>query len=183
METMINVTPKAVEKIRETLARHHATGGLRLGVAGGGCSGLTYKFKLEAEPRSTDQVFEFDGVNVVWQHRTWGHTPDPKYPWGATFYGDKGTLKASVMSYDFTPHGDGQPIHRDVTYEFEKYPEDRTEKDLKSLQIVKKMAEEKQKEELWNLVNQALEIADGARAGAETGLTRFKATGSRKTKG
>jgi hypothetical protein len=60
---------------------------------------------------------------------------------------------------------------------------DRTEKDLKSLQILKKMAEEKQKEELWNLVNQALEIADGAREGAETGLTRFKATGSRKTKG
>ena len=60
---------------------------------------------------------------------------------------------------------------------------DRTEKDLKSLQILKKMAEEKQKEELWNLVNQALEIADGAREGAETGLARFKATGSRKTKG
>ena len=34
-----------------------------------------------------------------------GHAPDPKYPWGATFYGDKGTLKASVMSYDFTPDG------------------------------------------------------------------------------
>ena len=34
--------------------------------------------------------------------------PDPKYPWGATFYGDKGTLKASVNSYDFTPAGRGQ---------------------------------------------------------------------------
>jgi len=51
---------------------------------------------------------------------------------------------------------------------------DRTEKDIKSLQILKKMAEEKQKEELWNLVNQALEIAGGAREGAETGLARFK---------
>ena len=57
--------------------------------------------------------------------------PDPKYPWGATFYGDKGTLKASVMGYDFVPRGkDGQPIHEDVTYEFEQFPEDRTEKDL-----------------------------------------------------
>ena len=69
--------------------------------------------------------------NVVWQHRTWGDAPDPKYPWGATFYGDKGTLKASVMSYDFMPVGQGrQPIHEDVTYELEQYPEDKTEKDL-----------------------------------------------------
>ena len=75
-------------------------------------------------------TFQFGSLPVVWQHRTWGEAPDPKYPWGATFYGDKGTLKASVMSFDFTPHGDGQPIHRDVTYEFEQYPEDKDEKDL-----------------------------------------------------
>ena len=55
---------------------------------------------------------------------------DPKYPWGATIYGDKGTLKASVQSYDFIPSGGGKPIHRDVTYELEQYPEDKTEKDL-----------------------------------------------------
>ncbi len=75
-------------------------------------------------------TFAFDGVDVVWQHRTWGTSPDPKYPWGATFYGDKGTLKASVNSYDFTPLGDGQPIHKDVTYELDQFPEDKTEKDL-----------------------------------------------------
>jgi predicted dehydrogenase len=75
-------------------------------------------------------TFDFGDLEIVWQHRTWGDPPDPKYPWGATFYGDKGTLKASVMGYDFTPHGEGQPIHRDVTYEFEQYPEDKTEKDL-----------------------------------------------------
>jgi predicted dehydrogenase len=75
-------------------------------------------------------TFEFDGLNVVWQHRTWGDPPDPKYPWAATFYGDNGTLKASVMSYDFIPRGKGKPIHRDVAYELEKYPEDKTEKDI-----------------------------------------------------
>jgi predicted dehydrogenase len=75
-------------------------------------------------------VFDYGDMQVVWQHRTWGDPPDPKYPWGATFYGDKGTLKASVMSYDFVPRGGGTPIHKDVTYEFEQYPEDRTEKDL-----------------------------------------------------
>jgi predicted dehydrogenase len=75
-------------------------------------------------------TFDFDDLRVVWQHRTYGDPPDQKYPWGATFYGDKGTLKASVFSYDFTPSEGGQPIHRDVTYEFEQFPEDRTEKDL-----------------------------------------------------
>jgi hypothetical protein len=70
-------------------------------------------------------------MSVVWQHRSWGHPPDPKYPWGATFYGEKGTLKASVMSYDFTPMGKDEPaIHRDVTYELEQYPEDKTEERL-----------------------------------------------------
>ena len=32
----------------------------------------------------------------------------PRYPWGVTFWGDKGTLKASIISYDFTPMGSGQ---------------------------------------------------------------------------
>lgn len=75
-------------------------------------------------------TFEFGELPVVWQHRTYGHPVDPKYPWGATFYGDKGTLKCSVMSYDFTPFGKGEPIHRDVTFELEQYPEDKDEKDL-----------------------------------------------------
>jgi predicted dehydrogenase len=76
-------------------------------------------------------TFEFPELNVVWTHRSWGDAPDPKYPWGATFYGDKGTLKASVMSYDFTPSAKGaKPIHEDVVYELEQFPEDKTEKDL-----------------------------------------------------
>jgi len=75
-------------------------------------------------------TFDYDDVKVVWQHRTWGQSPDPKYDWGATFYGDKGTLKVSVYSYDFTPAGGGGAVHRDVTYELEQYPEDKTEPDL-----------------------------------------------------
>jgi len=74
--------------------------------------------------------YDDDDLTVVWQHRTWGHSPDADYPWGATFYGDRGTLKVSVMSYDFIPQGRGDKIHRDVTYELEQYPEDKTEKRL-----------------------------------------------------
>jgi predicted dehydrogenase len=76
-------------------------------------------------------TFEFGSVPVIWTHRSYGEAPDAKYPWGATIYGDKGTLKASVMSYDFTPQGKGQqPVHEDVVYELEQFPEDKTEKDL-----------------------------------------------------
>jgi predicted dehydrogenase len=75
-------------------------------------------------------IFEYDGLNCVWQHRTWGTPADPKYPWAFTLYGEKGTLKASTMSYDFIPQGKGEPVHKDVVYEKEKYPEDVTEKGI-----------------------------------------------------
>jgi predicted dehydrogenase len=77
-----------------------------------------------------EAAFDFGDVKVVWTHRSWGHPPDPKYPWGATFYGEKGTLKAGVMSYDFTPLGKGESVHKDVKYELEEYPEDKTEAEL-----------------------------------------------------
>jgi len=75
-------------------------------------------------------AFDFGDIKIIWTHRTWGDAPDPKYPWGATIYGEKGTLKASVMSYDFLPREGGEPVHKDVTYELEEFPEDKTEKDL-----------------------------------------------------
>jgi len=61
---MIDVTPKAVGKIREAFQKQGVTGGLRLGVLGGGCSGLSYQFKFDPKPRAADKVFEFDGVQV-----------------------------------------------------------------------------------------------------------------------
>jgi predicted dehydrogenase len=72
-------------------------------------------------------VFDYGNLQVVWQHRSWGDPPDPQYYWGATFYGDKGTLKTSVNSYDFIPKDHSPPIHRDVVMELDQYPEDRTE--------------------------------------------------------
>jgi predicted dehydrogenase len=75
-------------------------------------------------------TFDFGDLPVVWEHRTWGQSPDPDYPWGATIYGDKGTLKASVMGYDFTPMGNGTPISKKVKFELDEYPEDKTERDL-----------------------------------------------------
>jgi iron-sulfur cluster assembly protein len=53
-----------VKKIREAFAREGVSGGLRLGVLGGGCSGLSYQFKFAPEPRPRDYIFEFDDVKV-----------------------------------------------------------------------------------------------------------------------
>jgi predicted dehydrogenase len=76
-------------------------------------------------------TFDFPSLKVVWTHRSYGTSPDPNYPWAATFYGDKGTLKASVNAYDFIPQAKGEaPIHEDVVFELEQFPEDKTEKDL-----------------------------------------------------
>ncbi|MBI5768665.1 MAG: Gfo/Idh/MocA family oxidoreductase [Verrucomicrobia bacterium] len=76
-------------------------------------------------------TFEFDGLNAVWQHRTWGTPPDPDYPWAAFIYGDKGTLKLSTMRADFIPQDKkAKPIHFDCVFEREKYPEDVGEKDI-----------------------------------------------------
>jgi len=61
---MVTVTPKAVQKIREAFTREGVQGGLRLGVLGGGCSGLSYQFKFDAKPRATDQVMDFEDVKV-----------------------------------------------------------------------------------------------------------------------
>ena len=60
----IQVTPKAIDKIRQAFAKQGVQGVLRLGVLGGGCSGLSYQFKFDTKQRPTDKVFEFEGVKV-----------------------------------------------------------------------------------------------------------------------
>src|SRR5690606_32622629 len=74
-------------------------------------------------------LFEFDEMNVVWQHRTWGNPVDKDYPWAFKIYGENGMLAGSPMRADFTPNGKGEAIHYDVVLEKEQYPEDVTEKD------------------------------------------------------
>jgi iron-sulfur cluster assembly protein len=64
-EPVIYVTPKATAKIRQAFEKQGVTGALRLGVLGGGCSGLSYQFKFDTKERPTDKVFEFDGVKIV----------------------------------------------------------------------------------------------------------------------
>jgi iron-sulfur cluster assembly protein len=64
---MIHISEKAAQKIRELLRKEEVpaeSGGLRLGVQGGGCSGLTYAMRLETQARDRDKVFEEHGARV-----------------------------------------------------------------------------------------------------------------------
>jgi iron-sulfur cluster assembly protein len=64
---MIHVTEKAAVKIQELLAKEGVpaeSGGLRVGVQGGGCSGLTYAMRLETQARDRDNVIEENGARL-----------------------------------------------------------------------------------------------------------------------
>jgi iron-sulfur cluster assembly protein len=63
----IEVTPLALKRIRTVLEQENIPGeigGLRLGVQGGGCSGLTYNVRFDSKARERDNIFDFDGVRV-----------------------------------------------------------------------------------------------------------------------
>lgn len=61
----INVTESAASKIKAVLAKEGFNdGGLRLGVKGGGCSGLNYVIRFEERQRPGDKVFEHYGAKV-----------------------------------------------------------------------------------------------------------------------
>jgi predicted dehydrogenase len=94
--------------------------------------GILVQKESQANTSDTQTAtFEYDDLNIVWTHRSWGNAPDPTYPWAVIIHGDKGTLKASTRSYDFYPAGKTEPsIRGDVVYEREQYPEDLTEKDI-----------------------------------------------------
>jgi iron-sulfur cluster assembly protein len=65
--TGIQVTEKAIVKIRSAMAKEGispAQGGLRLGVQGGGCSGLSYSVRFDSQPRERDRIFQFEDVRV-----------------------------------------------------------------------------------------------------------------------
>ena len=97
-------------------------------------------FHKEGKPNIPDMqtaTFDYGDLQVTWKHRHFGEKPDPKYWWGANFYGEKGTLKASVFGFDFIPLGGGTPIHREwddanakYPVDSDKFPEDKTEKGI-----------------------------------------------------
>jgi iron-sulfur cluster assembly protein len=64
-QKLITITDKAVNKVKEFVSNEgKQVAGLRVYVAGGGCSGLTYGMALEDTPSEEDIVIEENGVKV-----------------------------------------------------------------------------------------------------------------------
>ncbi len=64
---VIHMTEHAAKKIIGLLAKEGVspeTGGLRVGVQGGGCSGLSYAMRLDTQARDRDKVFEEFGARI-----------------------------------------------------------------------------------------------------------------------
>lgn len=62
----ITLTPKAIEMGKKALMRRGTpNSAIRLGVRGGGCSGLQYAIEFADKVRGRDQEFDFDGLKVV----------------------------------------------------------------------------------------------------------------------
>ena len=64
---MITLTPAATQEVKRLIEKEEKPNlGLRIGVKGGGCSGMTYVLAIEeAAPKQYDTVFEQDGVKVL----------------------------------------------------------------------------------------------------------------------
>ena len=63
----VQVTESAVKRIRIAMAKEGispADGGVRLGVQGGGCSGLSYSVRFDTQPRDRDRIYQFEDVRV-----------------------------------------------------------------------------------------------------------------------
>src|SRR6185437_16772963 len=58
----IQITEKALKRIRIAMAKENVSpeaGGLRVGIQGGGCSGLSYNIRFDSRPRERDRVYAF----------------------------------------------------------------------------------------------------------------------------
>ena len=64
---MITLTPAATQEAKRLLEKEQKPNiGLRIGVEGGGCSGMTYVLALdEATPKQYDTIFEQDGIKIL----------------------------------------------------------------------------------------------------------------------
>ena len=63
----VQVTERALSRIRVAMAKEDISpeqGGLRLGITGGGCSGLSYNIKFDTQPRERDRIYEFGNIRV-----------------------------------------------------------------------------------------------------------------------
>jgi iron-sulfur cluster insertion protein len=74
MPSAINLTAKAAEMVKSAMEQEGLAGhALRVGVMGGGCSGLQYLLDFAKEPTGEDYVLESSGIKVFIDPFSAGH--------------------------------------------------------------------------------------------------------------
>jgi iron-sulfur cluster assembly protein len=69
---MITVSEKASSYIKDLMVKENHVAGtfVRVGVKGGGCSGLSYELVFEADQKPGDQIFEDKGIKIAVQMKS-----------------------------------------------------------------------------------------------------------------
>jgi iron-sulfur cluster assembly protein len=84
----IKITDKALEHIRAAILKEGGVepgeGGLRLGVQGGGCSGLSYHIRFDSQPRDRDRIFEYGDVRVFIDPKSFVYLSGTTLEWEET---------------------------------------------------------------------------------------------------
>jgi iron-sulfur cluster assembly protein len=105
----IQVTVRALKRIRVAMAKERITpeaGGLRLGITGGGCSGLSYSIKFDTQPRDRDRVYAFPQSHLNPQPQSSAQPPEGSAPGASSppiriFVDPKSFIYLSGMVLDY----------------------------------------------------------------------------------
>ena len=62
--SVISVTDKAAERVREIVAQRDGASGIRVGIKKGGCAGMEYTIDLVTEPDAKDDLVEYEDARV-----------------------------------------------------------------------------------------------------------------------
>ena len=82
----IRISERAARKIQQGLHKEGMSeGGLRLGVKGGGCSGLSYVMRYEPDKKPIDKVFEEHGVRVFVDLKSYLYLKGMHLDWSGSF--------------------------------------------------------------------------------------------------
>ncbi len=67
VQSEVKITEKAIRQVKRIKEENNIPDvhGLRIGVKGGGCSGLTYQMGFDGEVKDSDTVIEKDGVKII----------------------------------------------------------------------------------------------------------------------
>jgi len=79
------MTQLAIDRAKQQVSRREPpTQGLRVGVMGAGCSGLNYKIEFVTNISAADHVFEFQGLKIVIDPKSYPYLAGATLDWSST---------------------------------------------------------------------------------------------------